>query len=149
MYFHKWKLLNFLDFTEVCSQGSNWQKAGIGPDNGLATNRQQAIIWTSDGIVCWCRYVSLGFDESTELLTKRNFYQIWIWEWKNLEGNLLVIQQNIIKCKTVVSPFLSCWRHNQCYRYKPVICFIRRRNHIVEGKQSYLCLFSLGNLYTY
>ena len=33
-----------LDFTEVCSQGSNYQYCSIGSDNGLAL----AIIWTND-----------------------------------------------------------------------------------------------------
>ena len=32
------------------SQGSNRQYGSIGPDNGLAPKRPQAIIWTNDGI---------------------------------------------------------------------------------------------------
>ena len=51
MHFLKWKCLNFAYyFTEVCSQGSNWQYPSIGPDNGLAPIRRQAIIWTNDGL---------------------------------------------------------------------------------------------------
>ena len=36
---------------QMCSLGSNWQYIIIGSDNGLAPNRQQAIIWTNDGLV--------------------------------------------------------------------------------------------------
>ena len=35
------------NFTEVCSQGSNWQHISIGSGNSLAPNRQQAITWTN------------------------------------------------------------------------------------------------------
>ena len=38
-------------FTEVCSQGSNWQYPSIGSVNGLAPSRRQAIIWTNDGCI--------------------------------------------------------------------------------------------------
>ena len=38
-----------IDFTEVCSQGSNYQYSSIGSENGLAPARRQAIIWTNDG----------------------------------------------------------------------------------------------------
>ena len=42
--------MNFdYNFTEVGSQGSNWQYSIIGLDNGLAPTRRQAIIWTNDG----------------------------------------------------------------------------------------------------
>ena len=36
-------------FTEVYSQGSNYQYSIIGPDDGLAPTRRHAIIWTNDG----------------------------------------------------------------------------------------------------
>ena len=32
---------------------SKYQYDSIGSDDGLATNRQQAIIWTNTGLVCW------------------------------------------------------------------------------------------------
>ena len=38
-----------LNFTEVCSLGSNQQYPIIGSDNGLVLARCQAIIWTNDG----------------------------------------------------------------------------------------------------
>ena len=31
------------NFTEICSQESNWQQASFGSGNGFASNRQQAI----------------------------------------------------------------------------------------------------------
>ena len=50
MDFLEWKCKNFYKkFTEVCSQGSNWQLSIIGSDNGLALSRRQAIFWTNDG----------------------------------------------------------------------------------------------------
>ena len=36
-----------INFTEICSLGSNWQYGSIGSDDDLAPNRQQAIIWTN------------------------------------------------------------------------------------------------------
>ena len=60
------KMFKFrLTFTEVCSQGSNGQYSSIGSDNGLAPNRRQAIIWTSDGLGCRRIYVSFGLNESS------------------------------------------------------------------------------------
>ena len=47
----------------MCSLGSNWQLTIIGSDNGLSPNRQQAIIWTNEGLVYWPMYVSLGLNE--------------------------------------------------------------------------------------
>ena len=48
--FFEWKCMNFdWNFTEICSQGSNWQYYSIGSDNGLSLTRRQAIIWTSVG----------------------------------------------------------------------------------------------------
>ena len=38
-----------LNFTEVCSYGSNQQYYNIGWDNGFASSRRQAIIWNNDG----------------------------------------------------------------------------------------------------
>ena len=35
----------------------------IGTDNGFVPVRQQAIIWTNDGLVYWCIYASLGLNE--------------------------------------------------------------------------------------
>ena len=35
------------------------------PDNGFATNRRQAIIWTNDGVIFWGINASLGLNELT------------------------------------------------------------------------------------
>ena len=68
MHFAEWKCLNLDEnFTEICSQGSNWQYANIGSDNGLAPNRRQAIIWSNGGLGCRRIYASLGLNE---LMTK-------------------------------------------------------------------------------
>ena len=37
------------NFTEVCSLGFYQQYSSIGSDNGLASTRRQAIIWTNAG----------------------------------------------------------------------------------------------------
>ena len=41
------------NFPEVFSSGSNWHLPSIGVNNGLAPNRQQAIIWTNDDQIHW------------------------------------------------------------------------------------------------
>ena len=43
----------------------NWQYGSIGSDNGLASKRRQAIIWTNVGMLYWCIYASLGLSELT------------------------------------------------------------------------------------
>ena len=47
--------------------GFNSQYFNIGSDNGLVPVRQQAIIWTNDGLVYWHKYVSLGLNELNPL----------------------------------------------------------------------------------
>ena len=56
------------NFTEICSQRSNYQYASIGSDNDLVPNRWKAIIWTKVGLVYWCIYASLGLNELTGTL---------------------------------------------------------------------------------
>ena len=64
MHFLEWKWYNSIsNFTEICCQESNWQKASIGSGNGLVPNRRQAITWTNDGPVHWRIYAALGGDE--------------------------------------------------------------------------------------
>ena len=60
MHFLEWKLLYFDSyFIEIYSQGSNFQYASIGSDNGMMLNKQQVIIWTKGGLVYWGIYASL------------------------------------------------------------------------------------------
>ena len=43
--------------------GSNYKYVSIGPDDGLAPIRRQAIIWTNGGLVYRRIYASLGLNE--------------------------------------------------------------------------------------
>ena len=64
--FSQRKLLYFSsNFTEICSQGSNYQFTSIGSDDGLVPNRRQGIFWTKGGLIYWCMYVSLSLNELT------------------------------------------------------------------------------------
>ena len=47
--------------------------ASIGSDDGLAPNRLQAIILISGGLVYWCMYASLGFNELIQ-----NWLRLWL-----------------------------------------------------------------------
>ena len=60
----KWLYFD-LNFTEICSQGSNWQPVSTGSGNGLVPSSRQAINWTNVSIVYRRVYASLGFDELT------------------------------------------------------------------------------------
>ena len=65
---HQWKCFDFdKNLTKMYSLGSNQQHSNIGSDNGLAPNRQQAVIWTNDGLVYWCIYSSFCLNEFTLL----------------------------------------------------------------------------------
>ena len=50
----------------------NWQQTIIGWDNGLAPNRQQAIIWTNADPIHWCIYAALRGDELISLHALKN-----------------------------------------------------------------------------
>ena len=64
MHFLERKLLDFKwYFVELCYLGSNWQYVSTGLDNGLVPNKWQAISWSSDGLVYWRIYASLGLNE--------------------------------------------------------------------------------------
>ena len=52
----------FSNFTEVYSQGSNWQWVSIGSGNGLSPVRCQAIPWTNADPIRWRIYAALGGD---------------------------------------------------------------------------------------
>ena len=74
------------NFLELRSSEFNWQWNSIGSDKGIAPNRQQVIIWTSDGPVYWCIYVSLCLH--------------WLRAWKKLHTS----------CSPVhLKSFLSVW----------------------------------------
>ena len=47
MHFLEWKWWNSdSNFTEICSQESNWQYPSISSGNGLASDMRQAVTWT-------------------------------------------------------------------------------------------------------
>ena len=60
--------------TEICSQYSKYKFATIGSDNGLVPNRQQAIIWTNDGLVNWNIYASQSLEELSAILVQANMF---------------------------------------------------------------------------
>ena len=72
----EWKLLNFkYCFIEICFLGSNWQYFIIDSNNGLASNRRQAIIGTNVGLVYRHIYASLGLN--SDLSCKGLRVQCW------------------------------------------------------------------------
>ena len=81
MHLREWKILYFdYNFTDVCSQGSNWQSSSIGLDNGLAPNRWQAIIWTNADPNNWRIYATLGGVELTQMfivIVCKSFSTVW------------------------------------------------------------------------
>ena len=64
MHFLEWICMDFdYIFTEICSEGFNYQYHSIGSAIGLAPARRQANIWTYDEEICWRIYASLGLNE--------------------------------------------------------------------------------------
>ena len=55
---------------EIYSWESNWQWFRIGPGNGKALNRRQAVIWTNADRVTWRHMASSG-----------NAYFTWCWSF--------------------------------------------------------------------
>ena len=47
------------NIAEICSQWLGWQYSNTGLNNGVTSNRQQAIFWTNVGLVYWRPYVSV------------------------------------------------------------------------------------------
>ena len=58
-------LISVKKITEICFVWSSQQYFSIDSDNGLVSIKQQAIIWTNDGIVYWRIYASLDLNELT------------------------------------------------------------------------------------
>ena len=67
-HFLERKCPNFnYNFTELCSQESNWQYSSIGPDNALATNHYLNQWW----LVYWRIYAALGLNGLTSASEKQ------------------------------------------------------------------------------
>ena len=64
MYFLDENFWIYTKFTEICPLGSNWQYGSIFSDNGLVSNKRQAIILSNDDMFCWPIYTPRGLNES-------------------------------------------------------------------------------------
>ena len=63
----QWKCLNFnYNFTEVCSQGSNWLKVSTGSGNGLTPNRRETITRINADQIHRRIYTALGGNKITK-----------------------------------------------------------------------------------
>ena len=71
--------------------GPNLQYSSIGSDNGLAPVRQQAIIWTNDGLVYRCIYASLSRNE----LTHRGWNKM-ATSWQMTIFDCIFVRKNIL-----------------------------------------------------
>ena len=64
MYFHEWKLLYLIRISLKCiPQGLINDKSATDSGNGLATNRQQAIVWRNADPVHGCVNAGVGGDK--------------------------------------------------------------------------------------
>ena len=69
-----------------------WSKlttSSIGLDNGLVLTRRQAIIWTSDGLVYWHIYASLGINELTVVVLNYLWWKINFFSTRFLNNNII------------------------------------------------------------
>ena len=128
--------IRFNSVTEICSQRSNWHYVSIGSDDGLAPNRQQAIIWTNGGLVYlmhigvirpqWVKHIScivLQICPLTSLLIWVQWDQIYfVIEWFDYLADHAVF---------IMSRRLSSlrWRHNgrdSVSNHQPHHCLLNR-----------------------
>ena len=103
----------YLDgLVQDCSNSSALAQLTIGLDNGLASHRRQAIIWTSSGHFYWCIYALFGLNglkEHHNQPTLHNLYHDswctwWHWEAGHQQGVCLPgIFQNMISQLSVMN----------------------------------------------
>ena len=75
MHFREWKALYFdYNLIEYRSSVPNWQQHSVDLDNGLALNRQQAVIWTNAVPIHWRIYTALSGDELISLEISLTMY---------------------------------------------------------------------------
>ena len=85
----------------------NWQKCSIVSDNGLAVNRQQAIIWTNEGLSWWLIYASLGLNEIITYQSQRVNQQHH--HCKSLEDHVdWLVQERLNSIANALELCLSC-----------------------------------------
>ena len=90
------KILLILNFTKVCSKGSNWQTVVIFTVDGLVPHVQQPITWTKDGSLHWRIYVA----------HKRHWSHRWYYASTGL--NMLMGLPNFLGCTCrPVAPFTN------------------------------------------
>ena len=101
------KLLYFdSNFTEMCSQWSNWQQTSIGSDNDLAPNGRQAIIWTNDALIHWRKYAWLNLVELTSWWTAQDTYRnITTNQSIHKDGMLMISRQLIYAWSYLIHAF--------------------------------------------
>ena len=117
MHYLEWQWYNYdSNFTEICSQESNWQWAGIGLDNGLAPDRRQAIIWTNADPIHRRIYAALWGDELTHCS------QIGILGIQ-VNNNLEWMPQNLVDVKSTLVLVMAWCR--QATRHYPNQCWLR------------------------
>ena len=78
------------NFTEICSQESDWHYASIDSGNGYSVlNRRQFITWTNDDPVHRRIYAALGEEELTPIgLNRRYIQQLYVF---NKQTNALLL----------------------------------------------------------
>ena len=83
-------MFEFCNFTEVYSQGSNWQYPSIGLDKGLTPNRRHAIIWTNATPILWRIYAAPGGDElNSKRLTAKSrdvVMNVSLWNFSGISA---------------------------------------------------------------
>ena len=100
-------------------------KPSIGLDNGLVSNRQQAIIWTNADLIHWHIYAALGVDELMFVFLYHLRYTAW-----HESCDAIVMGESAHS--TLVADGLSPTRHQDI------------GNHLCDIGQSFLPFLSLS-----
>ena len=93
-------------------------KESIGSDNGLRPHRQQSIMWTDDGLVCWHIYASLGLNKS--MITCRDRFSL-VTNWPVYHALLVQVEQS--------NSYLSCIKPENKNKFKLFIIFKHAHTH--------------------
>ena len=82
----------------------NWQSVALGPDNSLAPNRRQTIIWTNVSLVFLRIYSFPGLDELTKrMMQESNSIYLYIFDTSTPKRNGWNYAYDIFRC--IVSKF--------------------------------------------
>ena len=143
--FLEWKLSYFYsNFTEICSQGSNYHYANIGSDDGLAPNRRQAIIWNNAGLVYWRIYVSLDLNELNHCpLGTSVWFQMCNFQMRC--NDTFVFPVLLPSCerhgdptdvKSTLCHQAACHCLNQCYLRSMTPCGVTKPQWVKRGQKN-------------